>query len=217
MKNDLLNYKPQNVEYVVPEEVADMFPHELDFLSIKGNNLKTKRDIIAFVNANFNCQFPQGEMAERRLDDFEIKNIREEYCYLTENKLLQKEKELELAIEEAKRIKREAEEALNSVRGDIKAYAQQAKIGNTEVMLKNKETFVIALAGYYVVYTWNDATKKFVLANGYEVLDQTEIFADETRNREVMMNLFGCEWEETPKNDTIDSDGLPFGGEELPE
>lgn len=55
MKSDLLNYKPQEIEYVVPKEVAELFPHELDFLSIEGTSMKTKRDVIAFVNSNFNC------------------------------------------------------------------------------------------------------------------------------------------------------------------
>ena len=216
MKADLVDYKPQEIEYVVPEEVAELFPHELDFLGIEGTSMKTKRDVLAFVNANFNCQFPQGEIAERRLDDFEVRNIREEYCFLTENDLFTKMQELEHAIEEAKRMKREAEEALNAVRRDIMAYAQQVKQGNKEIALKQKDTFVIALAGYYVVYTWDEGKQRFVLANGYEVMDSTEIFADESRNREAMLQYFGAEFPETIRHDEIDAEGLPFGGGDNP-
>lgn len=120
--------------------------------------------------------------------------------------------ELEKAIEEAKKMKRDAEEALAAVRRDIMAYAQQVKVGNKEVALKSKETFVIALCGYYVVYTWDEQKKRFVLANGYEVLDSSEIFADETRNRETLLQYFGVELPETEKRDVIDVEGMPFGG-----
>lgn len=221
MKSELLNYKPESIEYVVDDVVAEQFPQELDFLSLDegqlmgDKQLKTKRDVLNFVGKHFTAQFPTDEFAVRKLTDFEIKATREEYCALTEDLLPVRRAELEEAIEKAKKLKRDAEEAVAAVVQDIAAYAAQVKQGTKELLLKSKDTFSIALAGYYLIYTWDEQKQKFVLANGYEVTDQSEIFADDTKNREMMLSLFGAEFPETqrkPKQE--DDDDIPFGGEE---
>ena len=221
MKSELLNYKPESIEYVVDDVVAEQFPQELDFLSLDegqlmgDKQLKTKRDVLNFVGKHFTAQFPTDEFAVRKLTDFEINATRAEYCALTEDLLPVRRAELEEAIEKAKKLKRDAEEAVAAVVQDIAAYAAQVKQGTKELLLKSKDTFSIALAGYYLIYTWDEQKQTFVLANGYEVTDQSEIFADDTKNREMMLQLFGCEFPETqrkPKQE--DDDDIPFGGEE---
>ena len=221
MKSELLNYKPESIEYVVDDVVAEQFPQELDFLSLDegqlmgDKQLKTKRDVLNFVGKHFTAQFPTDEFAVRKLTDFEIKATRDEYCALTEDLLPVRRAELEEAIEKAKKLKRDAEEAVAAVVQDIAAYAAQVKQGTKELLLKSKDTFSIALAGYYLIYTWDEQKQTFVLANGYEVQDYSEIFADDTKNREMMLSLFGAEFPETkhqPKQEG--DDDIPFGGEE---
>lgn len=222
MKSELLNYKPENVEYVIDDVVAETFPKELDFLSLDEGQLmgdkplKTKRDVMNFVGKHFTAQFPNDEFAVRRLTDFETNAMRSEYCALTEDLLPVRKAELEEAIEKAKKLKRDAEEAVAAVVQDIAAYAAQVKQGTKEMLLKSKDTFSIALAGYYLVYTWDEQKQTFVLASGYEVSDYSEIFADDTKNREMLMELWGMDFPETqrkPKQD--DDDEIPFGGGQI--
>jgi hypothetical protein len=220
MKSELLNYKPEAVEYVLDDVVAETFPRELDFLSLDGDalmgekKLQTKRDVLNFVGKHFTATFPNDEFAVRRLTDNEIKATREEYCSLTEDLLPVRKAELEEAIEKAKRLKKDAEDALAAVVQDIAAYAAQVKQGTKELLLKSKDTFCISLAGYYLVYTWDEQKQTFVLASGYEVTDQSEIFADDTKNREMMLQLFSAEFAETPCKQQNADEEMPFGREE---
>lgn len=221
MKSELLNYSPQNLEYVLDENVEEMFPKELDFLSLEGESLlgeqpvMNKRDALKFVSKHFSCQFPEHELAERKLDDFEVKNIREEYCHITENDLPIRMMELEEAIEKAKKMKKDAEEALAAVRQEILAYATQVKVGNKEIRLKPKETFSISLGGYYLIYTWDENKQKFVLANAYEIDDYTEIWANDSQNRETMLQCFGYEAPEVEMPVIESEDEVQFE-EEMP-
>ena len=221
MKSELLNYKPESVEYVLDDVVAETFPKELDFLSLEGDALfgekplNTKRDILNFVGKHFTATFPNDEFAVRKLTDFEVKATREEYCSLTEDLLPIRKAELEEAIEKAKKIKKDAEDALAAVVQDIAAYAAQVKQGTKELLLKSKDTFCISLAGYYLVYTWDEQKKTFVLASGYEVTDQSEIWSADEKNREAMLQCFGAEFEETRRPEMTD-EPMPFGGEEMP-
>lgn len=221
MKSELLNYKPDSVEYVVDDVVAETFPKELDFLSLDESQLmgdkllRTKRDVLNFVGKHFTAQFPTDEFALRKLTDYEIKAIREEYCTLTEDLLPVRKAELEEAIEKAKKLKRDAEEAVAAVVQDIATYAAQVKQGTKELLLKSKDTFSIALAGYYLIYTWDEQKQEFVLANGYEITDYSEIFADDLKNREMMLHLFGCEFAETQRKPKLEDDEMPFGEGEI--
>ena len=218
MKSELLNYKPEAVEYVLDDVVAETFPRELDFLSLDGDalmgekKLQTKRDVLNFVGKHFTATFPTDEFAVRRLTDFEIKATREEYCALTEDLLPVRKAELEEAIEKAKKLKRDAEEAVAAVVQDIAAYAAQVKQGTKELLLKSKDTFCISLAGYYLVYTWDEQKQTFVLANGYEVQDNTEIWAADERNREAMLLCFGAEFPEGNRPMEQEQEEIPFGG-----
>ena len=218
MKSELLNYKPESVEYVVDDVVAETFPKELDFLSLEEGQLmgdkplKTKRDVMKFIGRHFTATFPNDEFAVRKLTDFEIKATREEYCSLTEDLLPVRKAELEEAIEKAKKLKKDAEDALAAVVQDIAAYAARVKLGTKELLLKSKDTFTIALAGYYLVYTWDEQRQVFVLANGYEVTDYSEIFSDDTKNREMLMQIWGMEFPETQHKPKSEDEEIPFGG-----
>lgn len=109
MKADLINYVPENIEYVLEDGIKDIFPLELDFLSLTEENLcgdkplKTKADVMKFVSKHFIATQPDNELVTRYLDDFEKSNIREEYCTLEENEVPARKQELEEALEKAKK------------------------------------------------------------------------------------------------------------------
>ncbi len=225
MKSDLKNYVPENIEFVLEEVAKDIFPLELDFLSLKEGNLlgdkplKTKADILKFVGKHFTATFPDNELVTRYLDDFEKKNIREEYCTLEENEVPARKLELEEALEKAKKMKKDAEEAYASVLMEVAKYAAEVRQGTVDMRLKSKNVFCIALAGYYLVYNWDANSEKFQLAKAYEVPDRSEIWANEEKNRECMKTIFGLEFpeEEQPKEEAPSEKGfdnedeLPFG------
>ena len=218
MYADLKNYVPENIEYVLQDHVKELFPAELDFSQAKGaKKFKNSSEIIKFVGDNFVATFPTGETVMRKLDEFEIRNIREEYCVMQENEVPKRKLNLEETLEEIKAMKKRAEQAYDSILAEVAKYAAEVKAGTREVQLSSKETFCIALAGYYAIYTYDRQKKLFVLAKAFEVHDHQELWANEEKNREAMMELFGLEFPEAPKPeekpDQEESD-LPFGDDD---
>jgi len=221
MYADLKGYEPQNVEFVLSDYVKELFPAELDFSKAKGGKkFKNSAEVIKFVGDNFVATFPSGETVMRKLDDFEIRNIREEYCVMQENEVPKRKLNLEETLEEIKAMKKKAEQAYDSILAEVAKYAAEVKAGTREVSLSSKETFCIALAGYYAIYTYDKNKKVFVLAKAFEVHDHQELWANEEKNREAMMELFGLEFPEAPKPEEEKKDGkdnddndLPFAGE----
>lgn len=220
MYADLKGYTPKNVEFVLPDYVKEIFPAELDFSKIEGQKIKNANDAIKFIGKEFVATFPTGETVMRKLDDFEIRNIREEYCVMQENEVPKRKLNLEETLEEIKAMKKRAEQAYDSILAEVAKYAAEVKAGTREVQLSSKETFCIALAGYYAIYTYDKNKKVFVLAKAFEVHDHSELWANEEKNREAMLTHFGLEFPEAPKpeekKEGTDNDGndLPFGDEE---
>ena len=221
MYADLKGYQPENVEYVLPDYVKELFPAELDFTKAKGSKkFKNTSEIIKFIGDNFVATFPSGETVMRKLDDFEIRNIREEYCVMQENEVPKRKLNLEETLEEIKAMKKAAEQSYDSILAEVAKYAAEVKAGTREVSLSPKETFCIALAGYYAIYTYDKNKKVFVLAKAFEVYDHQELWANEEKNREAMMELFGLEFPEAPKpeekKEDTDNNGneLPFGDDD---
>lgn len=194
MYADLRNYEPKHVDYVISDDVRDMFPQELDFSEESVNR------VMNIVAGKFSATFPDAEAAFRKLDDFEVKNIREEYCELTENEVPKRLLELEETLERVKAEKKKAEEAYQSVLLEVQKYAAEVKKGVREIRLSPKKTFCIALRGYYVVYTWDNEKKCMRLAKAFEIPDRSEVWAIENKNREAMSELFGIDFPDEPVN-----------------
>lgn len=202
MKKEIENYRPSSPQYVIDEAVREEFPTELDFKAIPSENLKTKREAMKFIGSKFTATFPEAEYVTRLMDDNEKAAIRDEYCQLVENTLPERKRQLEEALEEAKRMKKEAEERYASALQEVASMAAEVKMGTVEEKLSGSDTFCIALAGYYLTYTWNEQKQVFVLAKAYEVQDASDMWASDTNNREQMLELFGVEMPEfKPRND----------------
>ena len=96
---NLRNYEPETIEFVVPDSIREKFPPVL----FQGST--NVDELIKLVNEHFNATFPESEVTQRLLDEFEISEIREEYCIKQENEVPKRERELLEAIERAKKIK----------------------------------------------------------------------------------------------------------------
>lgn len=202
MYRDLDNYAPSTVDYVLDEEVKEIFPLELDFKKVN-ENLSSVKDTIKFISEEFTATFPDGESATRLLDRYEIDNIREEYCVMQERELPQ----LQERFQELKQQLKDADDALKGKQQEINRYASEVRAGVREIRLKTNETFQIALNGYYLTYTYDRERKVFVLAKAFEIPDRTELWANEDKNRAAMLSYFDIEYPEAEKP----VDEFPFG------
>jgi len=211
MYANLKNYVPSEIKYVVSDEVKEVLPVELDFAGVK-KTLKSPADVMNFVGKEFNATFPSNEIAMRELDDFEVGNIREEYCLLQEEVVPQRKAELEQALETAKMMKKRAEEAYEAIVLEIEKYAAEVKSGTREMILPSRETFCIAVGGYYAMYTFCKEKGTFVLAKAFEIPDRSELWANEERNRKALSAIFGIDVPETPQPEAVGADDeMPFG------
>lgn len=212
MISNLKGYVPKEIDFVLDDVVKEKFNDiaVLDFSKIEGKSSKLKNadSIIKFVGDNFTATFPENETVMRKMDEFEINNIREEYCLMQENEVPVRRQNLEETLEEIKLMKKRAEQAYDSILAEVAKYAAQVKEGMQEMRLKSTETFCIALAGYYLYYTWDKEKKVFVLAKAFKVPKggEKELWAMEDKNRQSVKDFFGVEFPENEKPEESDED-----------
>ena len=217
------DYEPEELKFVLPEAVREQFPLELHF-----ENAESEKDILKAVNEHFNALFPENEMALRYMDAVEKSDLRGKYCKLVEQELPEAENALLNAKEEAKRIKTDAEERLNSLSKQIKDYTAKVQEGTDEKKLPATKTFRIALNGYFLYYSILNG--KVVLAKSEKIpsYDKSSLWAQEDKNRVAMMELFGLDFPapEKPSDEEFDEehdmlpdndDGEVMGEEEFNE
>lgn len=196
------DYEPEELKFVLPEAVREQFPLELHF------ETESEKDILKAVNEHFNALFPENEMALRYMDDVEKSDLRGKYCKLVEQELPEAENALLNAKEEAKRIKTDAEERLNSLSKQIKDYAAKVQEGTDEKKLPATKTFRIALNGYFLYYSILNG--KVVLAKSEKIpsYDKSSLWAQEDKNRVAMMELFGLDFPapEKPSDEEFDEE-----------
>lgn len=195
MLRDIDGYIPAQIDFVLSDEVKEKFADVLTLF----DGADDVEKVIEKVNEYFNAEFPTKEVARRYIDDFEIRNIREEYGKIVENELPDAERELLDAIDRAKRIKKEADDALLSVRNRIKELASRVTDGKEDYKLSSKNTFRIALYGHYLTYSWVDGEVKLVKAERIPDWDKNKIWAQEDRNRKGMEELFGIKFPEVER------------------
>lgn len=217
------DYEPEELQFVLPEAVKEQFPLELQF-----ENVESEKDILKAVNEHFNALFPENEMATRYMDDIEKSDLRSKYCKIVEQDLPKAEDALLNAKEEAKRIKSDAEERLNSLHKQVNDYAAKVQEGTEEKQLPATKTFRIALNGYFLYYAILNGKVMLAKANKIPPYDKSSLWAQEDKNRVAMMELFGLDFPapEKPSDEEFDEehdmlpdndDGEVMGEEEFNE
>ena len=119
-------------------------------------------------------------------------------------------------------MKKDAEEAYNSVLLEIADLAAKVKNGLTDYRLSANDTMRIALNGHYLTYSWVDRKFQLCKVEPISPFEKGSLWAQEDTNRKVMLEEFGIEFPEVDKpvdedkNDDIDNNGndLPFGDED---
>lgn len=215
MLSDLKDYRPSKIEFVLGDKVKETFGEVLTIC--KG--AKTSKEALKVFKEKFNCLFPEGELASRSYDAYEISMVREEYCLKEENDVPKRKLELEQTLEQIKSMKKAAEEAYNSILLEIADLAARVKEGTTDFKLSSTETVRIALNGYFLFYSWVDGEMQLVKAQRIPEWDHNSLWSQEDVNREAMKEIFGVEFPEVEKPSEMqdkseDDDNLPFGDEE---
>lgn len=185
MISDIKDYCPSEVSFALSDSAKGTFPGTIF------DGATDVSEVMRLVHDKFQAVYPDGELADRRLDDFEIRSIREEYCLLQENEIPKRMAELAEAMEEAKRIKREAEERLQSVAQTIRELAARVKAGTQEFALESGTTFRIALCGQYAYYSWVDGRMQLVKTEAIPEWDRQTLWSQTEANRQAMHDLFG--------------------------
>ena len=209
---DLKNYSPANIDFVLDDKVREEFKDVL--VLCKG--AKSSKEPLKVFREKFNCLFPEGELATRQYDNHEIAMIREEYCLKEENDVPKRKQELQETLEAIKAMKKNAEEAYNSILLEIADLAARVKQGTTDYKLSSTETVRVALNGYFLFYSWVDGEMKLVKAEKIPEWDKQGIWSQEDVNREAMKEVFGVVFPEVEKPINLDEedDDLPFGDDD---
>ena len=150
MLDKLKNYEPEFIEVVLDEATMEKYADML--VIFKG--ARNVEEVIKQLQDNFSAEFPEKEVVRRRLDGFEIANIREEYCAIQENELPDAIREQLDAYEKAKRIKKEADDNLLTVRKNIADLAARVKDGSEDYKLSSKNTVKLACSGNFFYFSW---------------------------------------------------------------
>ena len=216
MLADLKNYRPERIDFVLDDKVKEMFNEVM--VLCKG--AKSSKEALKVFKEKFNCLFPEGELATRQYDTHEIAMIREEYCLKEENDVPKRKQELAETLEAIKAMKKQAEEAYNSILLEIADLAARVKEGTTDFKLSSTETVRIALNGYFLFYSWVDGEMQLVKAQKIPEWDKNSLWSQEDTNKEAMKEVFGIEFPEIEKpamdeeEPQADDDDLPFGDED---
>lgn len=212
---DLKNYRPAKIDFVLDDKAKETFKDVM--VLCKG--AKSSKEPLKVFKEKFNCLFPEGELATRNYDTHEISMIREEYCMKEENDVPKRKQELQETLEAIKAMKKNAEEAYNSILLEVADLAARVKDGTTDFKLSSSETVRIALNGYFLFYSWVDSEMKLVKTQKIPDWDRGGLWSQEDVNREAIKELFGIEFPEVEKpamneSETQEDDDLPFADED---
>ncbi|MDO5764584.1 MAG: hypothetical protein Q4P84_02635 [Elusimicrobiales bacterium] len=217
MLADLIDYRPQEVEFVLTDSQKEEFKDVMVIFE----GAKSFKECSKVLDKKFNCLFPEGEIATRLYDKHEIDMIREEYCVRQENDVPERKKNLQETLERIKQMKKDAEEAYNSVLLEIADLAARVKDGTTDFKLPSTETVRMAVNGHYLFYSWIDGKLKLVKAQKIPAWDRNGLWSQEDWNRNAFKEIFGIEFpevvkpeqEQDPEPEEQPDDDMPFAEE----
>lgn len=213
MLGNLIDYRPAEIEFVLSDAQKETFKEVLTIC----NGAKDSKEAIKVLEEKFNCLFPEGEVATRKYDEHEITEIREEYCLKQENEAPERKKYLEETLERIKAMKKNAEEAYNSILLEIADLAARVKKGTTEFCLPATETVRIALNGHYCFFAWVDGKMQLCKATPIPEWDKNSLWSQEDWNRRAMLEVFGIEFPEVKKPvgaEEQSDENMPFGDDD---
>jgi hypothetical protein len=177
-------YRPANIEFNVAHD-GSLMPEHL-------GSFETSEELAKFVGGNLTA-VNQAVTVMRHMDNKEKKELQEKYSELLENIVpVYKTKlyEAEIALADAKKALKEAEERYNAEMADVQDLASEKKRGLRDMSLDEKYTFRVPYQGRYYFYTWIDKVLKLCLIRQIPDSEKQDLFNAMANNEEYIDKTF---------------------------
>lgn len=186
MIEDLKSYEPNFIEFVLPE-------HNYPVVLFEG--AEDMEIVRKYLTDRFICLNETSQRADRFMDSFEIKIIRETYAHLLENDEPEKKEELDSLIAEYKQKVGEAKDRLKAIQTQIRDYVYQIKDGTKKYELPKLDTFKMAVDGNYLYYSWINDQFRLCKIQSIPEWDKRDLFAQQEKNHKALKEIFGIDYE----------------------
>ena len=175
------NYRPHLIEFTV--EASDV-PRSLgEFESVE--------EAQKFMSDNF-VALSSKFQATRKLDDYEIEQLRNEYINELEVDLPEL-RELQLqadqALDVAKNKEKIAKEAVNASLNKIQAISDEVREGTTEINLDQAFTYEVVSKGKRLYYTIMDGEIQLAGVRNIPEYEQQDLLSSSERNEQSFSKL----------------------------
>ena len=178
-------YRPAVIEFNLAHD-GSVMPESLGVF-------ETPEEMSKFVGGNLTV-VNTALTVMRHMDAHEKKQIQEKYSDLLENIVpIYKTKlyEAEIALTNAKKALKDAEERYNAEMSNVQDLATEKKRGLKEMNLDEKYTFRIPYQGRYYFYTWMDKVVKLCLIRPIPEYEKQDLFNAMACNEEWIEKNYG--------------------------
>lgn len=175
------DYRPDYIEFVAESKEV---PHSL-------GQFESVEEAHEFMTKHF-VSLSTKFTAKRRMDDFEINSLREQYIEeLEENhpSIAQAYHDAVVALEDAKKAEKDAKEYVNASINKIKSLAREVKEGVTEMNLDQAYTYELIYNGKRFYYTIMDGEIKLAGVREIPAYEQDDLISTAERNANSFANM----------------------------
>lgn len=179
------SYIPSHIEVVIPK-VYGKLPHVL-FQGAQSLEEVQKTLHKKFITTNEKIK------VYRKLDNYEVKFLRDNYSQLLENKLPIVKEQLAIIEEDTKRVVKEAKDRLVACETQIQDLVSQVRDGKKEITLEQNQCYRIPACGHYLFFAWLNDEFSLVRVEKIPEWDANKIFSQGEQNVEAFQAIFGID------------------------
>ncbi len=175
------DYRPDEIEFVA--ESKDV-PQSLGQFETVDEAHKFMTDNFLFLTSKFT--------ALRVMDEFEIEELRQQYIEELEENHPAIDKahyDAVVALEDAKKLEKDAKEYVNASLNKIKSLAREVKEGTTEMNLDQAYTYELVFNGKRYYYTIMDGEIKLAGIREISHHEQDDLISTAERNAQSFMKM----------------------------
>lgn len=181
----LTDYTPKRIEIIIPKQYEKVPQTIFD-------GAKTLEEVQKVLHKEF-VTTNETLKVLRKLDNYEVKTIRENYSLLLEQKLPIVKEELERIVEETKRALTDAKDKVVACEANINDLVKQVRDGNKEITLEQNQCYRIPVSGHYLYFAWINDTFALVRVERIPEWDAGKIFSQGEQNMEAFNRIFGID------------------------
>jgi len=179
------DYRPAYIEFDVATD-GSLMPENF-------GSFDSAEEAAKFMGGNM-VVINQSLTVNRHMDNFEKKELRENYNHLLENVLPVNENNLSLAtsrLSDAKKVHADAVAMVDATLAETKIIAAEVKRGLKEITLDDSMTYKIPYKGRFYIYTYIDKTVRLVAIRNIPEHERGELFSQSASNEVFIDTNFG--------------------------